>query len=124
MEPIPVRVGDGNDEVVIQFSIRCHRCVPLPADELERWLQAQTDELRAAAPQATVRLSRLRQGLPSTTLDIGWLVEVELPEDASLLADGHVADLIRDMRLVGLQPTLLEPVAVGSVNGSPQQVVS
>ena len=124
MEPIPAWVPGAEDEAVIHFSIRCHRCVPLSADELERWLHGQIGELRAAAPEATVRLSRLTQDSPSSTLEIGWIVEVELPEDSPLLGDGHLADLIRDLRLVGLQPTLLEPVAPVALLHSRQQAVS
>ena len=67
---------------MVQLAIRCHPCAPVPADELEGWLEQQVDELRALAPHATLRLSRLTQGGPST-------------------------DSLRDMRLLGLQPTLL-----------------
>jgi len=83
--------------------------VPVSADELEHWLEQQVNGLRFEAPQATVRLSRLTQGAPSTDLEIGWLVELELAEDEPLLAGHRLADALRDMRLLGLQPTLLAP---------------
>jgi hypothetical protein len=96
---------------MVQLAIRCHACAPVPAGELEGWLERQVDDLRAAAPHATLRLSRLTQGGPGTDLDIGWLVELELELE---LADGEpllggqlLADSLRDMRLLGLQPTLL-----------------
>jgi hypothetical protein len=94
---------------MIQLAIRCHPRVPVSADELQHWLERQLDELRAEAPHATVRLSRLTQGGPSAELDIGWLVELELREDEPLLAGHRLADALRDMRLLGLQPTLLAP---------------
>jgi hypothetical protein len=68
--------------------------------------------LRSAAtlvPHATVRLSRLTQGAPGADLRIGWLVELELAEGEPLLAGHRLADALRDMRLLGLQPTLLAP---------------
>jgi hypothetical protein len=94
---------------MVQLAIRCHPRVPVSADELERWLEQQVNELRAQAPHATVRLSRLTQGRPGADLDVGWLVELELAEDEPLLAGHRLADALRDMRLLGLQPTLLAP---------------
>jgi hypothetical protein len=94
---------------MVQLAIRCHPRVPASADELERWLEQQVNELRAEAPHATVRLSRLTQGRPGADLDVGWLVELELAEDEPLLAGHRLADALRDMRLLGLQPTLLAP---------------
>ena len=90
-----------------QLAIRCHPCAPVPADELEGWLERQLDELRSAAPHGTFRLSRLTQGGPSTDLNIGWLIELELADGEPLLRGPLIADSLRDMRLLGLQPTLL-----------------
>ena len=70
---------------MLQLAIRCHPCVPVSADELEPWLEKQLDELRADAPHGTLRLSRLTQSAPDTDLEIGWLVELDLPEDEPLL---------------------------------------
>ena len=94
---------------MVQLAIRCHPRVPVSADELELWLERQVHDLRVEAPQATVRLSRLTQGGPSTDLDIGWLVELDLREGEPLLAGHRLANALRDMRLLGLQPTLLAP---------------
>jgi hypothetical protein len=93
---------------MVQLAIRCHPRVPVSADELERWLEQQLNDLRAEAPHGTIRLSRLTQGLPSA---IGWLVELELGEEEPLLAGNRLADALRDMRLLGLQPTLLAPTS-------------
>jgi hypothetical protein len=101
---------------MVQIAIRCHPRVPVCADELQGWLERHVHELRADAPHATVRLSRLTQGGPSVDLDIGWLVELELGEGEPLLTENRLADALRDMRLLGLQPTLLVPGA-GWMNG-------
>jgi hypothetical protein len=95
---------------MMQLAIRCHPCVPVSADELERWLEHEVDDIRAESPQGTVRLSRLTQGLPNLDIDIGWLIELELPAGEPLLARDRLAGVLRDMRLLGLQPTLLVPV--------------
>ena len=94
---------------MVQLAIRCQPCVPVSADELQAWLELEVHELRKAAPRGTVRLSRLTQGGPSTDLKTGWLVELELADDEPLLAGHRLADALRDMRLLGLQPTLLAP---------------
>jgi hypothetical protein len=94
---------------MIQLAIRCHPRVPESAEELERWLEQQVDRLRAEAPRGTVRLSRLTQELPSVDIPIGWLLELELPESEPLLGRARLTDEFRDMRLLGLEPTLLAP---------------
>jgi hypothetical protein len=92
---------------MLQLAIRCHPCVPVSADELEPWLENQLDQLRADSPRGTLRLSRLTQSAPDMDLEIGWLVELDLPEGEPLLTGRRLADAVRDMRLLGLQPTLL-----------------
>jgi len=94
---------------MLQLAIRCHPCVPVSADELEPWLEKQLEELRADTPHGTLRLSRLTQGAPDVNLENGWLIELELPDGDPLLTGHRLADALRDMRLLGLQPTLLAP---------------
>jgi len=94
---------------MVQLAIRCHPCVPVSADELEGWLEQQVDELRASAPHGTVRLSRVTQGRPGADLDVGWLVELEFAQGEPVLVGHRLADALRDMRLLGLRPTLLAP---------------
>ena len=101
---------------MVQLAIRCHPQVPVSADELDGWLELAVDELRTNAPRGIVRLSRLRQGRADPSLDVGWLIELELDEAEPLLAGDRLADSLRDMRLLGLQPTLLRPRDI-STNG-------
>ena len=103
---------------MLQLAIRCHPCAPVSLDELEGWLEQHVDELRAAAPGAIMRLSRLTQGGPATDLDIGWLVELELADGEPLLGGPWLADSLGDMRLLGLQPTLLAPLAQAAVGNN------
>jgi hypothetical protein len=94
---------------MVQLAIRCHPYAPVETDELEVWLERQVADLRAEAPHATMRLSRLTQSRVDANVDVGWLVELELDEGEPLLAGQRLADVLRDMRLLGLQPTLLAP---------------
>ena len=81
----------------------------MSSDELEGWLEIEVKDLHAQAPHATVRLSRLTQGLPDAQIDIGWLIELELDPDEPLLSGDRLTEALRDMRLLGLQPTMLTP---------------
>jgi hypothetical protein len=94
---------------MVKLAIRCLPYAPVAHEELERWLERHLGELRAAAPQATLRLSRLTQGGPSADIEIGWLVEVEQLDDAPLLGDEQLTNTLRDMRLLGIEPTVLAP---------------
>jgi hypothetical protein len=98
------------------FAIRCHRCAPVPAEELERWLKRHVNELRAEAPTGTLRLSRLTQDGPNSELDVGWLLEVELADGEPPLDSRRLANALRDMRLLGLEPTLLAPPAATPID--------
>jgi len=103
---------------MVQLAIRCLPCVPVSVDELEGWLEHEVSDLRLQAPHGTVRLSRLTQEPPSGHLDIGWLIELELAEDEPLLSGDRLTEALRDMHLLGLQPSLLAPTRrVGSASG-------
>jgi hypothetical protein len=65
-----------------------------------------------------VRMSRLTQGRQNAALDAGWLVELELDEGEPLLAGGRLPEVLRDMRLLGLQPTLLSPLDAPTNGGA------
>jgi hypothetical protein len=103
-----------------KFAIRLHPCVPVSIDDLEEWLDHEVMDLRAAAPEGTVRLSRLTQPLPSGGVDIGWLLELELSERERPLALDRIAEALRDMRLLGFQPAMLAPIEVSEGTAVPQ----
>src|SRR4051812_12979381 len=91
----------------MQIAIRCHPYAPVASDELEDWLAREVDGIRAAAPDATVRLMRLSQALSAGRVAVGWLIELEWPRGEGALTDVELDTVLRDMRLLGLQPTLL-----------------
>ena len=95
---------------MVKFTIRCHPRVPVSAGELEQWLEQEVDGIRAQVPEGIIRLSRLTQELPSTEVSIGWLLELELPDEDPVLTHDRLAEALRDMRLLGLQATLLAPL--------------
>jgi hypothetical protein len=97
---------------MVKFAIRCQRAVPTDTDELDRWLEQRMRQLRGDAPTGTLRVSRLNQGMPGGPVDIGWLLEFELPESELPLIDDRLSAAVTDMRLLGFQPTVLAPADV------------
>lgn len=93
--------------------IRCRTCTPVSTVELTDWLEGKVAQLREDVPGALVRLTRLVQDLPAARVDDGWLIEVQLegegPEQCSGELTASLEELLRDLRILGLDPTLLLP---------------
>jgi hypothetical protein len=79
---------------MVQFAIRCLPRVPVATEDLEGWLEQELKELRSRAPEGTIRLSRLTQELPTSEIGIGWLIELELPDDQHLLGWDRLASVL------------------------------
>jgi hypothetical protein len=94
---------------MVHIAIRCHPSVPVHAGDLEEWLDAQLDRRRVQIPGATVRMSRLTQQLPSGDMHLGWLIEVDLPDEHGPRAKRVMNEALTDMRLLGFHPTMLAP---------------
>jgi hypothetical protein len=90
-----------------QLAIRCHPCAPIATEGLEQWLEEELGRLRVSAPQAILRLLRLSQRAPTGEAGIGWLIELDAANGEAPLDADRLAAVLRDMRLLGLQPTLL-----------------
>ena len=86
--------------------IRCHPRAPVASEDLEEWLEDAVGRVRddLTAPTA-VRFFRVTECLPSGREMAGWLVEID-PGEGRVAADLDLDGLIRDMRLLGLEPTL------------------
>jgi hypothetical protein len=108
LAPIPPGFSINDDRDMVQFSVRCHSLVPVSPDELEAWLEDRVDQIRVDASHGIIRLSRLTQGLPSGDVEIGWLIEFELPEEERVVWD-RVRDTLMEIRRLGIHPTLLVP---------------
>ena len=91
-----------------QLVIRCRPLGPIHSDEIDAWLRAELNRLREHAPHAALRLLRTRQALPSGDADAGWLIELDGAGGEPALDDDGLARILRDLRLLGLQPMVLE----------------
>jgi hypothetical protein len=96
---------ESRDEV----TIRCHPYMPVALEEQDSWLEREAEAFRARTPQGSVCLSRLQEDRPSGDVSIGWLLELDFPKGE--LARERVAATLRDLRLLGLQPTIWLPTA-------------
>lgn len=94
---------------MLHLAIRCRSGHPIAPEELEGWLELEVKDLRTEARQATVRLSRLIEEDPDAEVHAGWLIELEVEPDEPLTVASRLPQLLRDMRLLGLHPTLLTP---------------
>src|SRR5688500_9768927 len=95
-----------------QLAIRLHPVSPVSGDDVDTWLRDEVERLREGAPQAARRALRLRQPLPSGETDVGWLIEVDPVGGTQPLGEDELTRMLRDLRLLGLQPTLLEASAM------------
>jgi hypothetical protein len=100
-EPEPARPPERSQD---QVTIRCHPYMPVALEEQGRWLEREADALRAQTPPGSVCLSRLQEDRPSGSAGVGWLLELDFP--AGELTGERLTATLRDLRLLGLQPTL------------------
>jgi hypothetical protein len=94
------------DHVRMPLAIRCHPLVTVSLTEIEAWLEREVGRIRDELPGATVRLLRLSQELPSGDCSLGWLIELDV--DETFVETGRLAVTLSELRLLGLQPTVLE----------------
>jgi hypothetical protein len=98
-----------------QIAVRCHPVAPVAPEELQRWLTAEINRLREDAPEAAVRLLRLSQRGPEGEIEVGWQIEIGVAPPVSPLDDRSLAELLRDLRLLGLQPSVLQAGSLGRI---------
>lgn len=95
--------------------IRCDRR-GAPSDELEQWLEQQAGRL-ARRDDERARVSRVTSQSAGEEQQVGWLLEIERDGPSAPAIDREtLADLLRDMRLVGLEPRVL--VSLGEGDGA------
>ena len=85
--------------------------------EIEEWLTTVVDRIRERAPYSACRLLRLTQAAPTRELEIGWLIELDAGAGDPPLDEDGLMTLLGEMRLLGLQPTLLTH-GEGVLNGN------
>jgi len=87
----------------MDLTIRCHACATLATGDVEEWLEKA---LRGLPDEAGARLLRTTERVPGGGRDsVGWLI------DLGAAAEAELEGLMCDMRLLGLEPTLLRAAA-------------
>jgi hypothetical protein len=89
------------------LAIRCHPCVRAETGDVQAWLEREVSHVRLGLPDTALRLLRLTQQLPSGERAVGWLVEIDAGDAEGGVDPRRLATIVRDMRLLGLKPTLL-----------------
>ncbi len=94
-----------------QIIIRCHPYAPIDAEDVHRWLTDELSRLRDGAPNTAIRLLRLSQPGPESEIEVGWQIELSGNGDGEPpVEDGVLREVLRDLRLLGLQPAVLRGV--------------
>ena len=100
---------------MVKLTILSHPLTPVAPADLADWLSKQLDRLRSNAP-VIAHLSQLTQG---RKIHAGWLIEMELNDESSPLDRKELfevlADLLSDMRFLGMQPMLLLPHEISAL---------
>ena len=95
-----------------RLAIRCQARDPVLAQYVEQWLEQDVQRLRGEVPEAILRLHRITGTEPTGDNGVGWLIELDATEGDPLDPD-RVDGMLRDLRLLGLRPTLLSTLASG-----------
>lgn len=90
-----------------QIAVRCHPYAPVATEEVQRWLTEEVGRLREDAPDAAIRLLRLSQAGPEGEIGVGWQIELGVTMADSPLDPQSLSELLGDLRLLGLQPSVL-----------------
>lgn len=98
-----------------QIAVRCHPYAPVATEELQQWLTEEVGRLRADAPKASIRLLRLSQPGPEGEIGVGWQIELGVGVSEPPLDEGGLVELVRDLRLLGLQPSVLQTAKSTSI---------
>jgi hypothetical protein len=85
----------------MHLTIRCHPCSSPAAADIEEWLEHAIAR-ETADSGGRARLHRISQRLPSGLEAVGWLVDFEAVDEDDLQT------LMRDMRLLGLELTVMK----------------
>lgn len=101
------RAGNAENWSMSQIAVRCHPYAPVATEALQKWLREEVRRLRKSAPEASIRLLRLSQPGPATEIEVGWQIEIGGSLGQTPLDDENLAELLRDLRLLGLQPSVL-----------------
>jgi hypothetical protein len=113
-------VCEVDNRLMTQIAIRCHPYAPIDTEDVQRWLNDELSHLRDGAPNAAIRLLRLSQPGPESEIEVGWQIELngngEPPVD-----DAALREVLRDLRLLGLQPAVLRGVGSGEGSEHPQR---
>ncbi len=109
--PIGVGEGTGENQSMSQIAIRCRPCSRVAPAEMERWLNEEVTRIYDGVPEMTGCLWRLsREGIDDET-GVGWQIELCMASSASPFDHKGLTELLRDLRLVGVEPSVLSEEA-------------
>ena len=82
----------------------------LGRDEADAWVRTEVAALDAAPGISRAWVAELRRAALEYPAHFHWILELDVVDQASVartLRHGPVADWVRDLRLLGMRPTVL-----------------
>jgi hypothetical protein len=97
------RATVADDRGMASILIRCTGGTDIPADALADWLEPQLSRIDNKVRVTALRLEHVDDfsGHPA-----GWLVELDVAEGDLAHAEDFLAQILTDMRLLGLRPAV------------------
>jgi hypothetical protein len=91
--------------------IRCTGGTDIPADALADWLEPQVSRIDNKVRVTALRLEHVDDfsGHPA-----GWLVELDVADGDLAHAEDSLAEILTDMRLLGLRPAVFLASGAGT----------
>jgi hypothetical protein len=89
--------------------IRCTGGTDIPADALAGWLEPQGARIDDQVRVTALGLAGVAPVDEFGARPAGWLVEVDVADGKVAHAEALLAEILSDMRLLGLRPALFVP---------------
>ncbi len=90
--------------------------------EVEQWLEDEVERLQAETPHTAFRLHHITTTESTENVDNGWLIELDATTGRDPLNEERVDAMLRDLRLLGLRPTLLRALADDHSPPAPEEM--
>ena len=115
-------VLDADNRHMRRLAIRCQPASPTPTKEVEQWLEHEVERLRAGTPHASFHVHRITATESTGDVGTGWLIELDATGGGDPLDREGVDAVLRDLRLLGLCPTLLRTLENGDTPAGPREL--
>jgi hypothetical protein len=109
------RAAVADDRVMASILIRCTGGTDIPADALAAWLEPQITRIDNNVRVTALRLASVEHVDEFSGHPAGWLVELDVADHQAAHSEDFLAEILGDMRLLGLRPAVFAPSGSATV---------